>query len=99
MKITANINTGFAGYETKIFTSRSEFDAERKRLYDQINTDSQGNRLATGWYAREIFRDEYPDLFPCLMIYRPETTDGGDGPRIIENFFLYDFEIHEDEEV
>lgn len=97
MKITATIDCDAYG-SPQIFHSAEEFEAEKQRLWDQINLDSQGRRLAIGWYARQQLRDEYPDRFPCLMIQTGWPDTSGDGPGIIQNLFLYDFTIHEDDE-
>lgn len=44
---------------------------------------------------REKLHDDQPERFPCLMLYRWTPTQNPNGANIVENFFLYDFVIHE----
>lgn len=97
MKITASLPSSY-DWAHQIFNTQEEFETEPDRRWNKENRDSQGRRLATGWYAREEFRDPHPDQFPCLMMYKTMPTQSGDGPYVIENFFLYEFEIHEEAE-
>ena len=63
---------------------------ESNLLRDQADFD----RLAESIAPREEFKDK-PERYPCLMLSRPWATPRSSGADIVENFFLYDFIIHE----
>lgn len=89
-RITGTID-GFR--DSIIFENQREFDEYRDGLTGRVTTWEKPPRPI----ANQKLWDEQPDRFPCLMLTAAEMSNP-DGADWIVNSFLYDVEIHSEED-